>query len=177
MGSIIEVESIRVPIGTHESKTIVIGSDHRGFRYKCLIIEELKLRSYTLIDVGTGSAQRCDYPPISDEIGRKLSENPNNQVGIGICGSGIGILISASKHNGVYVARCLTPQEAETSRKHNNTNMLGIGADYMSPEVALQTINAWLTTPFYSNPKNEAEYLKRFVQIVRLERLALERGD
>jgi len=86
-----------------------------------------------------------------------------------ICAEGIGILIPASKYQGAYVARCLTPQEAITSRKHNNTNVLGLGADCVDLETALEIIEVWLRTPFYSD-KSEEPYLGRFLQTVRLEK-------
>jgi len=167
---IISVDGIRVSIGSHENKTIIIGADHRGFIHKTKIIEALKLKGHKLIDVGTFSPERCDYPIISDKIGKLVEEDLGfTKIGIGICGSGIGILTPASKHQGVYPAKCLTTQEAETSRKHNNTNVLGIGADYVSLESALAIIETWLKTPFYSNPTNEKPYLDRFVQTVKLE--------
>ena len=170
MGEIITVDCVYVPTGTHEGKTIYIASDHRGFEYKKRMKEELFRENFPKVqDLGTNSPERCDYPPISDALGMKVSESWQDSVGIGICGSGIGILIPASKHRTVYVARCLTPQEAETSRKHNNTNLLGIGADYTDFETAMETVLAWLKTPFYSDPENEQAYLMRYVQTVKLE--------
>ena len=163
---IITLDSIEVPIGSHENKTIVIGSDHRGFEYKQAIISFLENR-YPLLDIGTFSPERCDYPVISDELGRKISQAYPFRVGIGICGSGIGILIPASKHTGVYAARCLSPFEAETSRRHNNSNVLGLGADYTTLETALATVETWLKTPF----TDEKPYLDRFLQTVRLEKM------
>src|SRR3989338_11271372 len=108
MYKVITVEGIRVPVGSHEGKVIVIGSDHRGFRYKSKIVDVLKGKGYRLIDVGTSSPERCDYPLISDNLGKEVSSNLYGRVGIGICGSGIGILIPLSKHKGIYVARCLS---------------------------------------------------------------------
>jgi len=170
MVKFIHAKGVTVPIGSHEGKEIVIGSDHRGFEYKARIKDALADKGYQLIDVGTFSSERCDYPIISYNIAKLVSEDSNHgRVGIGICGSGIGILIPASKYEGVYVARCLTPKEAETSRKHNNTNFLGIGADYTDLETALATVDAWLGTSFYSIPKEEDPYLQRYVQTVNLE--------
>lgn len=169
MRKVITVEGIRVPVGSHEGKVIVIGSDHRGFSYKSKIVEVLKEKDYPLIDVGISSPERCDYPIISDNIGKEVSSDPYGRVGIGICGSGIGILIPASKHKGIYVARCLSPEEAETSRKHNNTNFLGIGADCVNLETALDTIDTWLTTPFCLDFEKEKPYLMRYIQTVKLE--------
>jgi ribose 5-phosphate isomerase B len=135
-------------------------------------MEELRRKDYQLIDVGTFSPKRCDYPIISDEIGKLVSESPDHgRVGIGICGSGIGILIPASKYLGVYAARCLTPPEAVTSRRHNNTNALGIGADSVDLETALAIVDMWVKTPFYSDPSEET-YLRRFIQTANLESAA-----
>jgi ribose 5-phosphate isomerase B len=167
MASVLEIDGFYVPVGTHENKKIIIGSDHRGFAYKEEIIKFLKEAGYDLDDVGTYSADRCDYPPISDEIGRRLSA-VNQNVGIGVCGSGVGILVPASKHRNVYVARCLKPDDASTSRRHNNTNMLGIGSDCVDIGTAIQIVHTWLTTPFYSGAEDGA-YLRRYVQTMKLE--------
>lgn len=172
MAELLSIGKIRVPTSSHEGKLIVIGADHRGFSYKVSIIDELKRKGYQILDVGTYSPERCDYPAISDEIGREVSEDPYGRAGIGICGSGIGILIPASKYRGVYAARCLTPREAETSRRHNNSNVLGIGADYMDLKTTRAIVDKWLTTPFYSSPSDKP-YLDRFVQTVELENAAL----
>lgn len=162
------VDGIEVPVGSHRGKRVVLGCDHRGFAYKQQLMFFLQAR-HPVVDVGCYSDKRWDYPGFSDEIGRRVAENPLNTVGIGICGSGIGILIPASKHRGVYVARCLNPAEAETSRRHNNSNVLGIGADCVDLETALSIVHAWIATPFYSDPKKEEAYLRRFVQTVKLE--------
>ena len=166
---IIKVDGVKIPIGSHEGKTIVFGCDHRGFKYKTEILEFLKQKSYSIIDVGAFSNERCDYPKISDNIGKEVSIDPYNRVGIGICGSGIGILIPASKYPKVYIARCLNPKEAETSRKHNNTNVLGIGADLIDLETVLTIIDAWLRTLFYSDSQTEKPYLNRYIQTIKLE--------
>jgi len=169
MADIVDVEGIEIPIGTHEGKTVVVGSDHRGFEYKEKIKKLLTGKRYHIVDVGTHSPERCDYPPISAEIGRIVSGECLNSAGIGICGSGIGILEVAGKHKRIYPARCLNPKEAETSRRHNNSNVLGIGADYTDLDTALATVEAWLATPFYSDPENEQPYLDRYVQKLKLE--------
>lgn len=166
----IVIDNIKVPIGNHEGKTIIIGADHRGFELKERIKKKLIEKDYNVEDVGTFSNERCDYPAISEKIGKLVSEDSIDRVGIGFCGSGIGTLIPASKHKRVYVARCLNEKEAETSRKHNNTNMLGIGADYIDFETALATIYAWLKTPFYTDKEKDEAYLRRYIQTVKFEK-------
>ena len=165
----ITIEGIKVPIGSHEGKTVIIGSDHRGFDYKTVVMKMFAENGYEVIDVGTSNDERCDYPAISNDIGRRVSEDPNGRVGIGICGSGIGILIPAGKHKGVYGARCLSAKEASSTRMHNNTNLLGIGTDCVDLETAIDTVYAWMTTPFCSDIENERSYLNRYVQTVKLE--------
>jgi len=87
-------------------------------------------------------------------------------VGIGICGSGIGIGIPASKWPGVYVARCLTGADGKNTRRHNNTNLLTMGADVLSLDEAIAIADAWLWEPF----ELVEPYLSRFLQTVELER-------
>ncbi len=170
-------EGLAVPIGNHRGKTIVIGSDHRGVNYKeklgDRIYQLIPERGYRLIDVGTSSAERCDYPVFSEEIGKEISASSGSGefkvVGIGICGSGIGIIIPAGKYPGVYAARCLSVKDAEMSRRHNNANLLGIGADRVSLETALKMMDVWLEAPFYEDADKDEAYLRRFIQTRRLE--------
>ncbi len=168
---ILYVEGIAVPVGTHEGKKIVVGSDHRGFEHKKAVVEFLMEKSYNVKDVGTFSRERCDYPLYSGRIGSEVSRDRElNTVGIGICGSGMGMLIPASKYFGVYPARCLTLEDAQASRRHNNTNVLGIGADTTPLELALDIVKSWLETPFFSDREKEIAYLHRYVQTARLEK-------
>lgn len=170
-------EGLVVPIGNHCGKTIFIGSDHRGVDYKEKLSERIHQlmpeRGYKMIDVGTYSKERCDYPAISQEIGEEISVSSASGefkvVGIGICGSGIGIIIPAGKYPGVYAARCLSVKDAEMSRRHNNANLLGIGADTMSLETALEMTEAWLEAPFYEDADKDEAYLCRFFQTLKIE--------
>ncbi|MBL7160904.1 MAG: RpiB/LacA/LacB family sugar-phosphate isomerase [Candidatus Aenigmarchaeota archaeon] len=167
MSDVIQVRGLDVPVGSHEGRFVVVGADHRGFAYKERVKEWLGDNGYRFTDVGTYSLDRCDYPTFSSEIGRLVSADHLNTVGMGICGSGIGIIIPAFNYRGVYGATCLNPEMAETSRKHNNTNLLGIGADHMDEWTMLETVTSWLDTPFYSDPETEQVYLDRYLQTIR----------
>jgi ribose 5-phosphate isomerase B len=170
MGYSIFINDILVPIGTHQDKTIVIGADHKGYYYKLFLVNHLTERGHQVIDVGTNSGERCDYPAISAKIGLRVAEDiMYSRIGIGICGTGIGILIPASKYPGVHAARCLTPEDAADSRRYNNSNLLGLGADCMTLDMAVATVDTWLATPFFSNPVGDKEYLDRYIQTVMLE--------
>jgi|GEM_PF-420027 len=160
---------MHIPTGSHEDRLIIIGADHKGMGYKREIVKELKGK-YDILDIGTHSDEECDYHSISDRIGREISKSPVDRAGVGICGSGRGILTLAGKHRRVYGERCMNPKEAETSRRHNNTNLLCIGAECMDLDIALETIRSWLTAPFFhTNYLEEEVYFRRFVQMVELE--------
>lgn len=168
------VMGINVPIGTHQGKKIVIGSDHRGFEHKKRITEFLIGEGYEVTDVGTFKQERCDYPLYSSKIGSEVSQDREfKTVGIGICGSGIGILIPASKYNRIYPARCLLREDARMSRLHNNTNVLGLSADSRELEGNIEIVKTWLDTPFFSDRETEIQYLHRFTQTVRAEKTPL----
>lgn len=165
---IVEHDGIAVSVGSHLGKRIVIGSDHRGFELKEKLKEFLKTFSPNIEDIGTFNAERADYPIYSSKIAEKIAAEPLNAVGIGICGSGIGIGIPAAKFKGVYPARCLDEEDAVSSRKHNNSNLLTLSADRTDFESAKRIAELWLTTKFYET-MNEEPYLRRFLETVRIE--------
>jgi RpiB/LacA/LacB family sugar-phosphate isomerase len=164
----IECEGIQVSIGMHQGKRIILGADHRGFSLKEALHIWLEDTGYIVENVGTYSAERCDYVPISDTIGGEISKAPATTVGIGICGSGQGILIPALKHPGVIGTRCLSVADAKSSRQHNNANMITLGADITSEQDAIKILQAWLSTSFYTSESDEP-YLHRYVQTRKLE--------
>jgi len=167
--NVIKLENYDIPIGVFEGKIIVVGSDHRGFLHKKRIIQFLEQENYKVIDVGTYSEERCDYPEISDKIGNEVSKDYLSKVGIGICGSGMGIIIPASKYKRIIATRCLSEQDAISSRKHNNSNVIGLSADLIEVDECINIIKAWLKTAFYSDKEKEAAYLKRYLQTIKLE--------
>lgn len=167
---------LRIPTGSHEGKTVVIGSDHKGFSYKETLIKGLSERGFECRDVGTYSDDSCDYPKISYRIGREVGNDDDFMtVGIGICGSGIGITTLATKIKGVYHAWCMNPEKARETRKHNNSNMLGIGADNIGIDNAVEIAHAWLTEPFYAGPQDE-RFLRRFIQTLMIEHEVMRHG-
>jgi RpiB/LacA/LacB family sugar-phosphate isomerase len=161
-------DGMLVPVGKHESRIIVIGSDHGGFLLKDIVKKWLISQGIKALDVGCKTQERCDYPAISDLIGKEVAKDLTGRAGIGICRTGIGIIIPAGKRMGIIPARCLTPEDAATCRKHNNSNMLGLGADLTSPDKAIEIVNAWVRTEFYPSISDEA-YLQRYLQTRKLE--------
>jgi len=126
---------------------IAIGNDHTGYDLKTKIIEHLEKNNYTVIDVGgytTGSVSYVDYGHLAAE--EVLAQRAD--LGIIICGTGIGISIAANKHKGIRAALCTNCYMAEAARKHNNANMLALGARVLAAPYALTIVDAFLKFEF-----------------------------
>tara|TARA_B100002051_G_scaffold148583_1_gene140638 strand:+ start:813 stop:1226 length:414 start_codon:yes stop_codon:yes gene_type:complete len=106
---------------------ISIGCDHAGFEVKEMILNLLNEIGYEMIDFGTNSSESVDYPIYGIKVGESVATKQVDR-GIVVCGSGIGISIAANKVTGVRAALCSTVEHAVLSRKHNNANVLAIGA-------------------------------------------------
>ena len=126
---------------------IAIGCDHAAFDEK----EKLKIflidKGYELVDVGAHSSDSVDYPSFGHEVGKMVVNNEVNK-GIVICGSGIGISIAANKIRGIRAALCTSSKHAEMSRKHNDANVLALGARMTDLNLILEIVDVWLNTDF-----------------------------
>ncbi|MFC1484843.1 ribose 5-phosphate isomerase B [bacterium] len=126
---------------------IFIGSDHAGFDLKAKIIERLKNIEHEVVDEGTYSRSSCDYPDIAKKVANNILNNKLAR-GILICGTGIGMSIAANRIKGVRASLCMTPNMAEITRAHNDSNILCLGARLINQEVAFEIVNKWLITPY-----------------------------
>lgn len=126
---------------------IAIGSDHRGYSLKERIREYLRAGEHQCFDTGTSSEERVDYPDFAMEVAELVGMNRCSR-GILICGSGVGMSMAANKHKRIRAALCTTLRMAELSRKHNDANILCLGAENQSAEEALQMVDIWLKTEF-----------------------------
>jgi len=127
---------------------IAIGSDHRGFTLKTHLIKILNQAAHEVVDVGTDSDQSIDYPDVAGAVGKHVSEQQVER-GILICGTGIGMSITANKFPGVRAAPCDNVETAEISRQHNDLNVLCLAANGDNLETTAENIvQAWLKTPF-----------------------------
>ena len=127
---------------------IAIGSDHRGFSLKTHLIEMLKQATHEVIDVGTDSDVSVDYPDVAAAVGEHVSQQQVER-GILICGTGIGMSITANKFSGVRAAPCYDAETAELSRQHNDLNVLCLAANGDHAEATAETIvQTWLKTSF-----------------------------
>ncbi len=126
---------------------IVLGNDHAGYELKMKIKEHLERNNYTVIDIGghgTDSVSYVDYGHLAAE--EVLAERAD--LGIIICGTGIGISIAANKHHGIRAALCTNCYMAEVARKHNNANMLALGGRVVAAPYAITIVDAFLKADF-----------------------------
>ena len=130
-------------------KDILIGiaSDHAGFDLKQDIIDWMKSEGISYKDFGAYSTERSDYPDYGHALANAI-EAGSCQVGIGICGSGIGISIVLNKHRGIRAALCHRPEFAKLSRMHNDANVLVLPGRFVTIEEAICTIKIFLSTEF-----------------------------
>ena len=128
-------------------KKIVLASDHAGFNLKEEVKKFLIRKSQTVLDLGTENKDSVDYPDFAHRLCNKMKEN-SNQFGILICGSGIGMAMTANKHKNIRAALCYDTKSTRLSRLHNNANVMTIGARLIKKSVALKCVNTFLSTHF-----------------------------
>jgi ribose 5-phosphate isomerase B len=130
-----------------ESVKIAIGADHAGFQLKEKIIEHIKNKGIDVKDCGTYTEESCDYPVITQNVVKEiLDENCN--LGILVCGTGIGMSICANRFKGIRAALCGDTFSAHCSRSHNNANVLCLGARVTGCGLALDIVDNWLDSEF-----------------------------
>jgi ribose 5-phosphate isomerase B len=126
---------------------IALGADHAGFELKQKIKQHLAQQGHTVDDRGTASTASVDYPDFARSVGDEVASH-SADLGILICGSGIGMAIAANKVPGIRAANVNTENEAALSREHNNANVLALGARILDEPHALAIVDKWLATPF-----------------------------
>jgi ribose 5-phosphate isomerase B len=128
-------------------KKIAVGSDHAGYEAKERARRVLEGLGVEVSDKGTFGAESVDYPDFGAAVGRAVAGGEVAQ-GVLICGSGIGISIAANKIPGVRAAVCWNEETAKLARRHNDANVLCIGARFVEPELAARMIRAFVGTDF-----------------------------
>ena len=126
---------------------IAVGSDHAAYELKEAIKEKLTGEGHEIIDVGCDSTESVDYPKYGHAVGRAVASGEAER-GIAVCGSGIGISIACNKVPGIRAALCTSVEMAEMCRRHNNANVVCMGARMISQELAFDIIDTWMTTDF-----------------------------
>ena len=126
---------------------ISIASDHGGYRLKEHIKAYLTAKRLNVLDCGCDSEESCDYPIFGKAAAQAVADGRCEQ-GIVICTTGIGISITANKVKGIRCALCGDPLSAELTRRHNNANMLAMGAGIIGPNMAERIVDVFLNTSF-----------------------------
>lgn len=139
---------------------IGIGSDHGGFALKETIKKHLEERGLEYKDYGTYSSASCDYPVYGRAVAKAVAAG-ECELGILICGTGIGISITANKVPGVRAALCSDCFSAAATREHNNANILALGARVLGEGLALKIVDTFLDTPF----SNDERHIRRISMI------------
>lgn len=126
---------------------IAIGNDHSALEMKQEILEYVKELGHEVVNYGTDSPESCDYPLYGEKVGNAVVQKEVD-LGILICGTGVGISLAANKVKGVRAVVCSEPYSAKLSREHNNTNILAFGARVVGIELAKMIVKEWLEAEF-----------------------------
>ena len=127
-------------------KCIGFACDHAGFELKTFLMEYMKQKGYEIKDFGTNSAESCDYPDFAHPLARAVESG--ECIGFAICGTGNGISMTANKHQGVRCALCWDVEIAALARMHNDANICGLPARFISKELAVEIAETFLKVKF-----------------------------
>ena len=132
---------------------IALGADHAGFELKEKIRQHLVDKGIHVDDRGTHSTESVDYPDFAFAVAEQVASKKAD-MGILVCGAGIGMSIAANKVTGIRAANVHSEVEAQLSREHNNANVLALGARLLDEPAALAIVDRWLNTPFAGGRHN-----------------------
>jgi len=142
---------------------VAIGNDHSAVELKEIIADYVRELGHEAINLGTDTTQSCDYPLYGEKVGRAVGSGEAD-LGIAICGTGLGISLAANKVKGVRACVCSEPYTARMSRLHNNANVLCFGARVVGSELAKMITQVWLETEFEGG-----RHQRRVDQIMEIE--------
>lgn len=127
---------------------IFIGADSAGYDLKCEVIAHLKDNGYEVCDCGTDSSASCHYPVFAKAVCEGVLKSDNSAYGILICGTGIGMSMCANKHEGIRAGLCADTYSAKMTRRHNDANVLCMGARVIGACLALDIVDAFLDNEY-----------------------------
>ncbi|MDH3201870.1 MAG: ribose 5-phosphate isomerase B [Myxococcales bacterium] len=128
------------------AKTLIVGSDHAGFALKKELCDVARELGYEIEDVGTHSTGSTDYPDYSHQVAKAVSCGEG--LGLLVCGTGVGMSMAANRHPGVRAAACGDIYTAAMARRHNDANVLCLGARVIGPGLAAEILKAFLSSSF-----------------------------
>lgn len=143
---------------------IAIACDHGGFRLKNVLIENMKAQGVEVVDFGTYSEESCDYPDYASKAAKAVANGECDR-GVVVCGTGIGVSITANKVKGIRCALCHDVFSAKATRAHNDANMIAMGQRVIGEGLAVEILNAWLHTEFEGG-----RHIKRIEKMMALEK-------
>ena len=126
---------------------VAIANDHTALDLKKEIIAHLEEKGYEVINYGTDSAESCDYPVYGEKAARAVA-NGEADLGVLICGTGVGISLAANKVRGIRAVVCSEPYSAQMARRHNDANIVAFGARVVGPELAKMIVDAFFDAQF-----------------------------
>lgn len=126
---------------------IAMGNDHTAIGMKEAVKAHLENRGVEVVDFGTNSTESCDYPVYGEKVGRAVAAGEAD-LGIVICGTGVGISLAANKVKGIRACVCSEPYTAKLSRMHNDSNVLAFGARVIGEEMAKMIVDSWLDAEY-----------------------------
>lgn len=145
---------------------IFLGADHRGFSLKENIKEHLLSKGYTVADIGAYQLDLDDdYPDFAYAVARRVAENPKDDRGILICGSGMGMDVVANKIKGIRATVAYSKESAAHARTNDDINIITLAGDVLSPDEAAEIVDIFLKTPF----SGEERYTRRLNKIKEIE--------
>lgn len=141
---------------------IFIGADHRGFELKNQLIEYLQQQNIKVQDMGAYEYDALDdFPQFSQKVAQAVLQNPEENLGIVICGSAVGVSIAANRFDGVYCGLGFTREQVHSARQHDHINVLALPSDYVDISQAKELVDTYLS----SVPLTEEKYFRRLKQI------------
>ncbi len=138
---------------------IAIASDHAGYLLKDEIIKHLREKGYQYTDFGVNSEKSVDYPDYAEKVALSV-KNKEHDFGILVCGSGIGMSITANKIPGIRAALCSETYSARMAREHNDANILALGGRVIGPELAKDVVDTFLSTRFCTSGRHHIRVSK-----------------
>jgi ribose 5-phosphate isomerase B len=145
---------------------VALGADHAGFPLKQDLKQWLVFEGHTVVDAGTHSQDSVDYPEFAAIVARAVASGEAER-GLLVCGTGIGMAITANKVPGIRAAVCADVETARLSRQHNDLNVLALAGRATSGDQAIAIVRVWLETPFEGG-----RHQRRLAKVAGLERLA-----
>ncbi len=152
-------------MSANASNKVVLASDHAGLTLKNQLVDYLRSKNFQVTDLGTHTTDSVDYPDYAAEVSRHILDHKSD-LGILVCGTGVGMCITANKFHGIRAAVVSEPFSAQMSREHNNANVLCLGARVIDLQKAHEIVDTWLNATFQAGRhENRLQKIKKIEEI------------